>query len=517
MQAINRLAIEIFVSRCFVCQSRRGDVGRGALCTSRRNQVPVKGTIDATSRAASGNTRSMATQPSSSTSLPTHLAGVPGWPEGEFPVLGFRDLAERHRFAPLVGLLRTKLGFPVEVFDQVVRPVIGGCAEFLQSLPAADSADRLNSGSAFIQALEVALLALDYRRGQILPRGAAPEVIGEHMHRWTYGVLIAGLLGDAGKTLAGVRVQLRLASGGVRGWDPLEGSMGACGAVSYRVMATVVGVEVGDRLDGLAVQLLNRLVPPPALAWLAADGILMGELKACLSGEGAVRSGAIGHLVCRAKCSMTVGPKDIKVHGTAIATPPPESPGSAPGVVVQAGVKLTTLPSDEEYLDDVNEVRPDSSSSHPAIEVPRKPMQPKAVDGVQRFMGWLKAGVSGGSIRINESSALVHGVSEGMLLVSPGIFREFAKQCREEIASLRAGVTASDVDVGKWVLRQVLRAGWHLQAEQGVNMLTYQVMRGERPASNLSGVVIKNPERFVDLAPGVNPALVRAPANQGIA
>ena len=485
--------------------------------TSRRIQGLVKGTIDATGLAASGNTRLMATQPSRATTLPKHLSGVPEWPEGEAPVLGFQTLAERHRFAPLIGLLRTKLGFPVEVFAQVVRPVIVGYAEFLQSLPATESTDRANASVAFIQALEVALLALDYRRGQILPRGAAPEVIGEHMHRWTYGVLVAGLLGDAGKTLAGVRVQFRLASGDVRVWDPLEGSMGACGAVSYRVMAPVVGVEVGDRLDGLAVQLLNRLVPPPVLAWLAADEILMGELKACLSGEGAVRSGAIGHLVRRAKCSMTGGPKDIEAHGTAIATPPPESPGSAPGAAVQAAANSSTLPSDEEYFDDVDDGRPDSSSSHPAIEVPRKPMQPKAVDGAQRFMGWLKAGVSGGNIRINEPGALVHGVPEGMLLVSPGIFREFAKQRREEIASLRAGVAASEAETGKWVLRQVLRAGWHLQADQGVNMLTYQVMRGERAASNLSGVVIKNPERFVDPVPDVNPALVRAPASQGVA
>ncbi|MBL8380976.1 MAG: TraI domain-containing protein [Burkholderiales bacterium] len=459
----------------------------------------------------------MATQLSRATAFPVHLADVPGGPEGEFPVLGFRDLAERYRFGPLVGLLRTKLGFPMEVFDQVVRPVVGGYAEFLQSLPAADSTDRANASGAFIQALEVALLALDYRRGQILPRGAAPEVIGEQMHRWTYGVLIAGLLGDAGKTLAGVRVQLRLASGGVRGWDPLEGSMGACGAVSYRVMATVVGVEVGGRLDGLAVQLLNRLVPPPVLAWLAADEILMGELEACLSGEGAVRSGAIGHLVCRAKCSITGGPKDIEVHGTAIATLPPECPGSAPGAAVQAEANSSTLPSDEEYLDDLDDGRPDSSNSKPPLEVPGKPKQPRAVEGAQRFMGWLKAGVSGGNIRTNEPGALVHGVPEGMLLVSPGIFREFAKQCQDEIALLRAGVAASDADVGKWVLRQVLRGGWHLQAEQGFNMLTYQVMRAGRAASNLSGVVIEKPERFVDPVPSVNPALVRVPDSQGVA
>ena len=322
----------------------------------------------------------MASQPSRATALPANLAGVPGGPEGGFPVLDFRDLAERHCFAPLVGLLRTKLGFPVEVFDQVVRPVIGGYAEFLQSLPAADSTDRASEGAAFIQALEVALLALDYRRGQILPRGAAPEVIGEHMHRWTYGVLIAGLLGDAGKTLASVRVQLRLASGRVNIWDPLRGSMGACGAVRYRLMESIVGVDAGGRLDGLAVQLLNRLVPPRVLAWLEADAVLMAELKACLCGEGAALSGAIGDLVWRSKRSMTSGPKDIEVRCTAIASPLPDSPRSAPVATVQTAVKSSPLTSEEEYLEDVDDGRPDSSNPKPRLEAPGRPKRLKAVD-----------------------------------------------------------------------------------------------------------------------------------------
>jgi len=432
-------------------------------------------------------------------------------------VLAGRELAERHAFGPLIGLLRTKLGFPVEVFEQVVRPVIGGYAEMLQSLAAADSTDRTSEGCAFIQALEVALLALDYRRGQILPRGAAPEVIGEQMHRWTYGVLVAGLLGDAGKTLAGVRVQLRLASGGMRDWEPLEGSMGDCGAVMYRVLAPAMEVDVGGRLDGLALQLLNRLVPPAVLAWLAADGVLMGELKAYLSGAGAPRSGAIGDLVCRAKRAMMVCPTASPVHRGEIASPRPDSSATEPCMADQAEVKSTTSPADEEYLDDVEDGRPDSSSANPPLEVRGKPKQPEAVDAAQCFMGWLKEGVSAGNVRINEAGALVHGVPEGMLLVSPGIFREFARQCREEIALLRAGVAVSDADAVKWVLRQVLRAGWHVQADKGVNMLTFQVLRGERVASHLSGVVITNPERFVEPAPGVNPALLRARAGQVIA
>ena len=40
-------------------------------------------------------------------------------------------------------------------------------------------------------------------------------------------------------------------------------------------------------------------------------------------------------------------------------------------------------------------------------------------------------------------------------------------------------------------------------------MLSYQVVRGERAVSRLSGVVIPSPERFVTPVPAINPVLVR--------
>jgi hypothetical protein len=46
-------------------------------------------------------------------------------------------------------------------------------------------------------------------------------------------------------------------------------------------------------------------------------------------------------------------------------------------------------------------------------------------------------------------------------------------------------------------------------------MLSYQVMRGERVVSRLSGVVIPSPERFVTPVPAVNPVLVHLPAKAG--
>ncbi len=128
-------------------------------------------------------------------------------------------------------------------------------------------------------------------------------------------------------------------------------------------------------------------------------------------------------------------------------------------------------------------------------------------------MTWLQQGLSDGTLRVNQAGALVHFVDEGMLVVSPRIFREFAKRIDED-----GGSTANapgESDIGKSIQRQVLRAGLHLRADKGVNILTYHVMRGNRPASRLSGVVIPDPARFVDPVPPVNPLLVRLREERG--
>lgn len=95
------------------------------------------------------------------------------------------------------------------MYDAAVRPVIAAFAEFVQLLPASESHHHAEPGGLFTHTMEVANFALDYRRGQILPKGAPPEAIGEQAHRWTYAVFIAALLHDVGKPIADVRVQLR--------------------------------------------------------------------------------------------------------------------------------------------------------------------------------------------------------------------------------------------------------------------------------------------------------------------
>lgn len=450
------------------------------------------------------------------------LRGQPaGGQIAELPVLGFPALVKHTRTAALIDLLRIKLGYPREVFDRAVSPVIAGYAEFVQLLPALAAQHHSHQGGLYVQALKVASRALDYRRGQILPRGAAPEVIGAQAHRWTYAVFVAALLHDVGKTLAGQPVLIRDGQGVPAPWAPLAGSMFACGAVYYRLELPGSAVTQGALYAGLPMSLVNRILPPSVLDWLAADPGLIRELTAFLSGDPSARAGAISGLVLRAvaelgRCELKPdGRDDSAVEATAPATTPVEVDSEnvaddLAATTVAADVPGLTNP-EAEYLEDVEE-----HSSVTALESRMaEPWGAQAPPAARRFIEWVQRGLSGGTLRVNSAGALVHFVNEGMLLVSPRIFREFAERYGEDGNGSALACAAGEADIGLFIQRQVLRADWHLRTDQGVNFLTYQVMRGKRAVSRLSGVVIPNPERFIDPLPPVNPLLVRLAVEPG--
>lgn len=381
----------------------------------------------------------------------------------------------------LVDLIRIKMGFPREVFEPVMRPVIEGYAAFVDGLPATESRQQAHSGARsgarFTHALQVGSRALDFRRGQILPRGAAPEVIGAQAHRWTYAVFVAALLHDI-------------------------------------------------RHEGLAVQLLNTFAPPLVLEWLAADPALMRELVAFLSGDDSTSTGTISELVGRAagqapsRDLLPSGRGDPKVPEAAPAVNPAgaktvsevEDPATTPATL--AAMDAPAAPAEEtEYLEAVDDEPPESVSPPFRQSMVANPGLAQAPDAARRFMAWLQQGLADGTLPVNAAGALIHFVPEGMLLVSPRIFREFATHFGDDANS--PARAAGDPAIGKSIQRQFLRAGWHRRAGNGVNMLSYQVMRGARAVSKLSGVVIPNPERFIAPVPAVNPVLVRLPAEAG--
>lgn len=440
----------------------------------------------------------------------------------ELPVLGFPALLAQTRTAAFVDLLRIKLGYPREVFDHAVRPVIAGYAEFVQLLPAFAAQHHAQQGGLYVQALKVASRALDYRRGQILPRGAAPELIGAQAHRWTYAVFLAALLHDVGHALAGLCVLIRGDRGGFEPWDPLGGSMLASGALHYRLELPENDTTQGSLYRDLSMSLLDRIVPPPVREWLAEDTGLIRELHALLSGDLSARDGAISGLVLRAatelgRRELVSGGRDdpsveeivLRAHRVDVS---PEIDGLAVTPATTVIGDVPGLPDQEtEYLEDVDEVR--SGAVPPCwmanLEVAQAPA------AARRFIEWVQRGLSGGTLRVNVAGALVHFVDGGMLLVSPRIFREFVDRHGTLDHGGALVGAASEPDIGLFIQRQVLRAGWHLRTDQGVNFLSYQVMRGKRAVSRLSGVLIPDPERFIDPLPPVNPLLVRLVVEPG--
>ena len=138
-----------------------------------------------------------------------------------------------------------------------------------------------------------------------------------------------------------------------------------------------------------------------------------------------------------------------------------------------------------------------------------------------RFMKWLQSGLADGSIKHNELGAPVHFVEQGMALVSPLIFKEYAMHFGESLSDTDAASSAQVTNtpgepsrLGLVVQREVIRAQWHLQAPGGMNVWAFQVKRrGTGRTSRLSAVVLRDPQRWVMPVPPPNPYITPASAD----
>jgi hypothetical protein len=391
----------------------------------------------------------------------------------EWPVLDAQSLIDRLGLGNAIRCLRIKLAFPAEVFALAAEPLIEGHAEFVQMLPGSGSGQHGQAGGQLHQALATALRSLDRRRGQILPRGAAPEVIGAQAHRWTYAVFVAALLRNLPRVSDGMRVWMATGTGVPRVWNPAVGSMRSFGAFGYVVETLPPGV-VSVALDAaMSLELFERCLPAAIQDWLREDAALMAELRACLSGH-ADPAGALSELVA------WDSPRRPPGRAQAVSATP-VVPVATPVVEVSTPETQSVLALDPpEFLE---EVSPDESAL------------------ARQFMAWLSQGMLDGTLSVNEPDALVHVVAEGLLLTSPRIFRAFAKQ--------QVGVPDSAADAAKRVQREVLREGWHLRADRGVNILCYERKRSDRGSTRINGIVIREPQRFVQALPAIDSTLVR--------
>lgn len=210
---------------------------------------------------------------------PTHAPKIPpGW----LPVLNAQDLIRYAGAGTLISSIRSKTGLAPGNYGRDYGLTITRFMEFVQLLPASESHHHAHPGGLAVHALETADIALSLRRSQVLPPGVQPEDIQRREHRWTYGVFLAAMIHDLGKTMADLNITLAK-DRGEGTWSPLAGSMAECGGLRYRVEFTPSRDYQSHQR--LAIFLLQRIVPQHTLAWLSEDADLLAQLTAFLSGE----------------------------------------------------------------------------------------------------------------------------------------------------------------------------------------------------------------------------------------
>lgn len=110
------------------------------------------------------------------------------------------------------------------------------------------------------------------------------------------------------------------------------------------------------------------------------------------------------------------------------------------------------------------------------------------------FLRWISDGVRGGRLKVNSVDARVHVTQEGLLLVSPGIFRDYA-----------------GVDGWAAAQKKLQKLKRHLKTPEGTNIWTYRVSGERRSSAQLKGLLFPDGAALFGLTlPEPNPHLALA-------
>lgn len=119
-------------------------------------------------------------------------------------------------------------------------------------------------------------------------------------------------------------------------------------------------------------------------------------------------------------------------------------------------------------------------------------------DQVSLFFNWLQEGIQTGNLKTNQAKARIHRVDEGVILITPGIFQDYAKKLADE-------------DI-KWsaVQQKVLKKNWHVRDGKGLNVVKYQV-KGQSQQTTVNAILFKDASKVFGEypLPDSNPHLIK--------
>ncbi|MEM6483891.1 MAG: MobH family relaxase [Pseudomonadota bacterium] len=156
----------------------------------------------------------------------------------------------------------------------------------------------------------------------------------------------------------------------------------------------------------------------------------------------------------------------------------------------------STADEDEEVVElvDIEDGVDFEASAAPAAVADAEPTSAEEPEDLgKQFIAWLVDGIKAGKLAVNTPKAKVHVVEEGLLLVSPAIFKVFASD--------------------KWSLAQkrFLKLKLSARTSTGENIFHYDV-NGDRGKKTVKGILIDRPEEKLTVAlPKPNSVLSKKP------
>jgi hypothetical protein len=242
-----------------------------------------------------------------------------------------------------------------------------------------------------------------------------------------------------------------------------------------------------DISESASLLLANLVVAPAGLAWLSSDGNVFPAWLACATGDKA-SAGILGHILDKARSLPSSALSAVPNVALSTMQTEPSTPTELPELenqpILGIGEKaLDTLPE----LPAIDGLP--NAQTHPAEQTQQSEfagivgiVRQEAKDSgkevpAAKFMEWLRTGIGQGRIPYNEKDARVHVVPEGVLLVTPNIFKDFTDECGG----------------GRWdtVQKLFIKRKGHVRTATGENIHQYALGVGSSQTV-LSGFLLKD-------------------------
>ena len=233
--------------------------------------------------------RPQSSSKSSSTSVSAILetASSPNIVGDKLRVLTAEELIRILDLSPQLANIRSNLGLSDENWHKDVLPMLHEYIAFVQRLPASESHHHAGDGGLVRHTLDVAALALTAAAAYSWPPDAKTEDIARLGTVWRFGIMVAALLHDIGKTLTGFEVELfeRPDQDSCNPWLPDAGNMANSGRHYYRLSFPDKKAPYTAHTE-IAWAFFQTIVPAHVRRWMSdSDPKLVVALRQYLSGH----------------------------------------------------------------------------------------------------------------------------------------------------------------------------------------------------------------------------------------